>query len=574
MLKKSLSMFKWIILLYVALGFLAQFCSAFGIKTFQSLIDTAIQAGGLNEVLPDILLYGALLTGAVIAFYLSEYPDSCLSHGISEKLKVMALAKVSRIDYTAYQNIGTGEMIKVIENGASAGMSILHSFYLRIARELLPTVLFSLLFISFYDSKIMLAIAAGYVVIFLVNHVLLRALYGIKSSLLESQESMSKFSVRGFMELVTFRLNKRYAKEIARLHENADDIIRKSTRIRMIHELFFSIYALLVTFIKLFVLVFGVKSVLAGESSIGTIIALILFIDQVYTPIAIFNVLYVEYKLNRVAYTRFEAFLNAPEDRNLEKGTEMKTVKGSIEFRNVHFGYGDADVLKNVSFTVRPGSSVAIVGMSGSGKSTIVKLMLGLLKKRAGQILIDGVDIDEIRLNSLYDHVSYISQDAPVFDASIRENIAFDRDMTDEAIWGILDKVGLKEKVWSLPDRLDTLVGERGMKLSGGEKQLLAFARIMAQQRSIIILDEPVSALDNINEKRIMSRVLDLFAGKTLIVIAHRLQSIRDVDRILVVKDGQIADEGDFHQLMGGSDGFRELWSREMEDHSAEPHPA
>jgi ABC-type multidrug transport system fused ATPase/permease subunit len=200
--------------------------------------------------------------------------------------------------------------------------------------------------------------------------------------------------------------------------------------------------------------------------------------------------------------------------------------------------------------------------------------MLGLLKKRAGQILIDGVDIDEIRLNSLYDHVSYISQDAPVFDASIRENIAFDRDMTDEAIWGILDKVGLKEKVWSLPDRLDTLVGERGMKLSGGEKQLLAFARIMAQQRSIIILDEPVSALDNINEKRIMSRVLDLFAGKTLIVIAHRLQSIRDVDRILVVKDGQIADEGDFHQLMGGSDGFRELWSREMEDHSAEPHPA
>jgi ATP-binding cassette subfamily B protein len=330
-------------------GFWPNFAPPLASKPFNPSLTQRFRPGGLNEVLPDILLYGALLTGAVIAFYLSEYPDSCLSHGISEKLKVMALAKVSRIDYTAYQNIGTGEMIKVIENGASAGMSILHSFYLRIARELLPTVLFSLLFISFYDSKIMLAIAAGYVVIFLINHVLLRALYGIKSSLLESQESMSKFSVRGFMELVTFRLNKRYAKEIARLHEKADDIIRKSTRIRMIHELFFSIYALLVTFIKLFVLVFGVKSVLAGESSIGTIIALILFIDQVYTPIAIFNVLYVEYKLNRVAYTRFKAFLNAPEDRNLEKGTEMKTVKGSIEFRNVHFGYGDAVVLKNVS---------------------------------------------------------------------------------------------------------------------------------------------------------------------------------------------------------------------------------
>ncbi|CAH1215707.1 putative ABC transporter ATP-binding protein [Paenibacillus plantiphilus] len=568
MLKKCLFMFKWMILIYVVLGFLVQFFIAFGIRTFQELVDKVVLSVSFNDVASYIVLYGALLAGAVIVNYLLEYPHTYLSNSILEKLKVMALSKVSKIDYSAYQNIGTGEMIKVIENGASAGMNIIHSFYLRILHELLPTIIFSLFFISLYNLNAMLIIAAGYVVIFFLNNLLLRMLYQIKSSLLESQEKMSKYSIRGFMELVVFRLNKRYEKEIRRLHNKADDIVKKSTQIRMIHESFFSIFALLVNIIKIFVLVYGVKSVLSGESSIGVIIALIMLIDQVYTPIAIFNVLYVDYKLNRVTYTRFEEFLNAPEDLNLEKGREVKSLNGNIEFKNVDFSYGDSRQLSNITFSVKQGSYIAIVGLSGSGKSTIIKLMLGLLKKKSGHVLYDGIDIDEIKLNSLYDHVSYISQEAPIFDTTIRENIVFDNEIADDQIYGILERVHLKEKVVSFPNRLDTMVGERGLKLSGGERQRLAFARIIAQQRNIVILDEPVSALDNITEKSIMNSMLKMFTGKTLIVIAHRLHFIKHVDKILLVKDGQIVDEGDFEYLINSSVYFQELWNRGVQNKS------
>ncbi|MFD0716877.1 ABC transporter ATP-binding protein [Paenibacillus sp. GCM10027626] len=569
MLKKCIVFFKWTILLYVLMGVLVQFFNTFGIKIFQELLDKVVVADDFNDVLSHIFLYGALLAGAAILNYLIEYPQTYLSVSVLERLKIMALSKVSKIDYSAYQNIGTGEMIKVIENGASAGMNIIHSFYLRILHELLPAIIFSLIFIGLYNMNIMIIIAAGYVVIFCLTNLLLRMLYRIKSSLLESQEKMSKYSIRGFMELVVFRLNKRYEKEIERLHNTAGVIVKKSTQIKMIHESFFAIFALLVNTIKVAVLIYGVKNILSGESSIGVTIALIMFIDQVYTPIAIFNVLYVDYKLNRVTYIRFEAFLNAPEDVNLETGREVTALEGNIEFKEVTFDYGSSSVLRNVSFSIKQGSSVAIVGLSGSGKSTIIKLMLGLLKKKSGDILFDGIDIDELKLNSLYDHVSYISQEAPIFDTTIRGNIVFDHQMSDKRVYDILEKVHLKEKVLSFPIQLDTMVGERGMKLSGGERQRLAFGRIIAQKRNIVILDEPISALDNITEKNIMEGILQMFSDKTLIIIAHRLHFIKDVDQILLVRDGEIVDEGNFEYLIRNSGYFQELWSKDIQNESA-----
>ncbi|ULL17087.1 ABC transporter ATP-binding protein [Paenibacillus sp. H1-7] len=568
MLKQCFFLYKRMIFLYVVMGFLAQFCTTYGIKLFQEIVDKVPAANDLNEVASLVMLYGALLAGAAALHYLTNYPDTYLSNSIAEKVKIMALAKVSRMDYSTYQRIGTGEMIKIIENGASAGTSIIHSFYLRIFHELLPTLVFSLVFISLYNRNIMLVIAAGYVVIFFINHILLRWLYRIKSSLLTSQEQMGKFAIRGFMELVVFRINKRYEKEIERLHNTAGDIVMKSTQIKMIHESFFAIFALLVHMIKVVVLIYGIRQITSGESSIGVIIALILFIDQVYTPVAIFNVLYVDYKLNRVTYTRLEEFVNAREDHNLEAGREVKALKGSIEFRNVAFDYGDSKLLSGITFSIKQGSSVAIVGLSGSGKSTIVKLMLGLLKKKAGSITWDGIEMDELKLNSLYDHVSYISQEAPIFDTTLRENIVFDNEVPDERVYEILDLVHLKEKVLSFPDGLNTTVGERGMKLSGGERQRLAFGRIIAQQRNVVMLDEPVSALDNITEKGIMDGILTMFSGKTLIIVAHRLQFIQEVDKILLVKDGEIVGDGDFDDLIRNSAYFQELWHKELRNES------
>ncbi|KTD85010.1 ABC transporter ATP-binding protein [Paenibacillus etheri] len=565
MLKKSLAHLKWWICGYILLGFTIQLLSSLGIVVFQKILDKATMINSFGEISNLIMVYGILLAGVVILNYVDEYPSVYLSNSITERLKILALSKISKIDYQAYQDIGTGQMIKVIENGAAAGNSIIYSFFLKTLHELLPTLLFSLIFISFYDLRIMLVIAAGYVVVFLITNLLLKFLYAMKATILQEQEKMSRFSIRGFMELVVFRTNKRYEKEIDKLSQTARTIIHKNAQLQMIHEAFFAIFELFVTVIKVVVLIYGVKSIVAGDSTLGVMVALFMFIDKIYSPIAIFNVLFVDYRLNRVTYKRFEEFIHAPEDKNLERGEVITEIHGNIEFRDVSFDYGQVKILNNLSFSIARGMSVAIVGLSGGGKSTLIKLIVGLLKKDKGELLLDGKDIDEIQLDSYYDHISYLSQDTPIFDATIRDNIVFDEHtLSDEELYEILEKVHLIEKVSQLPDRLETLVGEKGVKLSGGERQRLAFARIIAQKRNVLILDEPVSALDNITEQSLMETILQEFKDKTIIIVAHRLNFIKDVDKILVVDQGSVVGEGKFEDLIEHYEAFKALWNRKI----------
>lgn len=579
---------KWIIL-YVLLGFALQFFGAYGVHTFQRLLDSVPSSSGLGQIASLLLLYGALLAICAVLNYVSEYPQTVLPRSLFEKLKLASLSRISRMDYLAYRNLGTGELIQTIDNGAQAGSGIVYGFYLRIFHELLPAMLFSMLFIGLYSPTILIVVAGGYLAVFVLTRLLLRYLYAVKESMLANQEKLSRYSVRGFMELVVFRLNRRYKREIERLTGTVDEIVNQSVRIRMIHESFFALFELLVIVIKLAVLALGIRDVAEGRSTIGVTLALLLLIDKVYSPIAIFNVIYVDYKLDKLTYDRFERYLSAPSDPNLEQGTEVTKLRGEILFEKVNFGYGDttklaigatgvgspheetpSSLLRDVSLVIPAGSSVAIVGLSGSGKSTLVKLMLGLLKKDSGRLLIDGVDIDELCLDSLYARLSYISQDAPVFDDTLRGNLTFGEPADEDELMRVLDSALIGDKVRSLPDVLDTQVGERGMKLSGGEKQRLAFARVLAQSRDMAVLDEPVSALDNITERRIMETVLDRFRGRTLIVVAHRLHAIRRVDRILLMRGGELVDQGSFDELLERSEYFRELWSKDGTENSAD----
>ncbi|MCR8658603.1 ABC transporter ATP-binding protein [Paenibacillus endoradicis] len=564
MLKKIVLHLKWWIVVYILLGFTIQLLSSLSIVLFQKILDITLVINSFSDVSSLIICYAILLGGMATLNYFAEYPSVHLSNSITERLKIMALSKISRIDYQAYQHIGTGQMIKVIENGAFAGNSIIYSFFLRTLYELLPTIIFSLFFISFYDIRIMVVIAVGYVVVFLVTNILLKYLYNIKSTILKAQENMSRYSIRGFMELVVFRTNKRYDTEINKLSVTARNIIKSSSQLKMIHESFFAIFELFITVIKVIVIIYGIKSMLAGDISLGIVVALFMFIDKIYSPIAIFNILFVDYKLNKVTYDRFDDFINAPEDRNLELGHKVIELQGNIEFRDVFFNYGSLNILNNISFSIERGTSVAFVGVSGGGKSTIIKLIVGLLKKTEGNILLDNLEIDDINLNSYYDHISYLSQETPIFDTSIRGNIVFDHKISDEEIYSILEKVHLKEKILNLPEKLDTLIGEKGVKLSGGERQRLAFARILFQRRNVLILDEPVSALDNLTEKSIMETILNECKDKTIIIVAHRLDFIRDVDKILVVENGSIMGEGNYDYLIEHNDLYKALWNRKM----------
>lgn len=560
--KQIILKYKGTILFYIINGMVQITVANLSLVYFQRLIDVIVK--GYNETLPFIIVYGSLKITEHVLGYLDEYPHRKLSNGIYQSFKIKAAEKIARIDYLSYQDIGMGRLIQIIENGATAGKQILFDFYLQILKELLPGVIITLIFIGKYNLEVMIAITAGYVVVFLLTNLLLKHLYKIKKSIIRYEEDLSKFSVRSFMELVVFRISKLFKIELERIKKTSDQIVNTRTKIRMIHESFFLLFALLVIVIKLVILLYGAQQVIKHALSVGTILVLITYVDKIYLPIAIFNVLFIDYKLDKVAFLRFIDLIELPDDLNLENGDNFQVKYGAIELKDVSFQYQENLVLKKLSLMIETGQSIALVGKSGGGKSTISKLMLGLLKPSAGEVIIDGVDLATIKLNDYYNDVTYLSQDVPIFNGTVRENIIFQHTEDDEKIYEILEKVDLKEVVLKLPQKLDTELGERGIKLSGGEKQRLAFARVIFQNSKIVILDEPTSALDSITEEQIINNLLELIGDRTLIIIAHRLKTIKGVDNIFVLEDGQVKENGDFKTLIKQRGIFYDLWKKQI----------
>lgn len=419
-----------------------------------------------------------------------------------------------------------------------------------------------MIFIGTLNIKIMLILGLSYIFVFVISQLLMKKLYRYKEKLLNRQEEKSSYSIRSFMELVVFRLNKQYQNEINKIEKSAKDIVNTECKIIMIHEAFFSIFELLVIIIKIFILTIGISNIIAGNTTIGILVALVSLIDRVYSPIAIFNVLYVQYKLNKFSYNRLVDFIGRKDDKNLYCGKQIYGDIGTIEIKNLYYSYKSVLGFSDMNLLIQKGQTVAFVGESGSGKSTLVKLICGLLKKQQGSIFIDGTDIDAIELDSYYEHLAYLSQDTAVFDGTIRENIVFEEVVSDDEIYKYLKEVNLYEKVKSLKYKLDTRIGERGIQLSGGERQRLALARVMANKKDILILDEATSALDTVNEQMIINHIMRSMEKSTIIMVAHRIQSIKNADMIIVFKDFKINGIGTFDELIRTNQYFQELWDR------------
>ena len=294
--------------------------------------------------------------------------------------------------------------------------------------------------------------------------------------------------------------------------------------------------------------------------SVGAVVTVISLLGKAYLPIAIFNVEYVDYKLNKVAVNKYIDLLDLADDFGLDVGLKLKDVNGTIEFKNVDYSYGEKNVLNDLSLKIKPNTSVALVGESGSGKSTIIKLIMGLIKYQDGSLLIDGKELKDVNLNSFYDYVTYVSQEVPIFDGTLRENLIFDKKINDDEIMKVLDLVCLSKFYEKLPNGLDTELGEKGIKMSGGERQRVALARLFFDSSKIVILDEATSAIDNINEKIVMKNIVKHLKDKTLIIVAHRLETIKDVDVIYALSDGVIKESGTYEDLIHKNGYFKKLY--------------
>lgn len=543
------------VLAYIGLGIFNVFMANYKTDYFQKVID-GLATGTLTFA--GVITYGLILLVNYCMNYLDNYPEKKLEYGIYLDFKLLSLRKISTIDYTEYQKIGTGKLVQRIENGSSAGRNVVFNFWLRLIRDLLPTIVFSVYFIWKIDKIITYILFVGYMLIFIITNILLKFLYKIKEKILNSEELFNHFLVRGFMEMLVFRMSKQFPSEIKKTRSAKENIVSSKVKMNMIHEAFFTIFALLVAMLDIGILFYAWKT---KNLTVGSIVALIALIENAYTPIAIFNVLYVQYKLDKASYKRFEEFLDLKDDNQLRNGNAINTDIGEIAIKNLSFQYEERKIIDDLSLFIKRGQKIAFVGESGSGKSTVIKILLGLLKYNQGEICLGDMELSGICLNNLYDKVSYISQDVPVFDGTIKENLVFEKNVSKEQMLDALSEVQLSHLVENLAEGLDTEIGEKGTCLSGGEKQRLAFARLWFENPELVILDEATSAMDNLTEEIVMKSVMQKMKDKTVIAIAHRLNSIAGFDRIILFREGKIVGQGTFEELLHTDSYFKELYN-------------
>jgi ABC-type multidrug transport system fused ATPase/permease subunit len=337
-------------------------------------------------------------------------------------------------------------------------------------------------------------------------------------------------------------------------------------------------------------LVYGLGGFLAlgGRLEPGTVVTLSLLLTRLYAPLTALASARVDVMAALVSFERVFEVLDLP-PLITEKPDAVAVPDGpvSIAFDDVRFGYpsadkvslasleevatldarGGQDILHDVSFRVEPGQLVALVGSSGGGKSTIASLAARLYDVDGGAVRLSGVDVRDLTFDSIRETLGMVTQDGHLFHDTIRANLRFARpEATDDELWDSLRRARLADLVGSLPDGLDTVVGERGYRLSGGERQRLTIARLLLARPRVVILDEATAHLDSASEAAVQAALVDALAGRTALVIAHRLSTIRDADVILVVEHGRVVERGTHNELLAAGGRYAELYQTQFAD--------
>ncbi len=314
---------------------------------------------------------------------------------------------------------------------------------------------------------------------------------------------------------------------------------------------------------QLIVMVAGSYFVLTGQLSAGGFVSFILLVGIFFQPIEKINAVIEVYPKGIAGFRRYSELLDTvPEIADLPGAKLAPMLTGEIRYNNVSFGYGRGKpVLKGIDLAIHTGETVAFVGPSGAGKTTICSLLPRFYEVTGGSVTIDGIDVRDMTLASLRAQIGVVQQDVFLFAGTVRENIAYGRlDAGEREILEAARRARLEAVIASLPDGLDTVIGERGVRLSGGQKQRLAIARMFLKNPPILILDEATSALDTETERAIQASLAELSRGRTTLVIAHRLATIQDADRIVVVDESGIAEEGRHQELVSRQGLYRRLY--------------
>ena len=387
----------------------------------------------------------------------------------------------------------------------------------------------------------------------------------MRSAFAESRQEVGKINATLENSIAGIRISKAYTNskfEFDRFEHDNKGFVRARKRAYKSMGIFHSGMTLCMDILRIAMYLAGGIFVATGEIDIIVFTTFSLYITLFMSPIEKLVGFIEQYQNGMTGFKRFIEIIDENPEQDSPNAVDLENVRGEIVFDNVSFGYNESKtVLSNLSFKLEEGKTLALVGPSGGGKTTICHLIPRFYELESGSILIDGKNINDVTLESLRRNIGIVSQDVFLFDSTIYENIAYGApDATREEVERAARLANLHEFVESLPDGYETLVGERGVKLSGGQKQRVSIARVFLKNPPILILDEATSALDNATELMIQQSLEMLCAGRTTIVVAHRLTTIKNADEILVINDEGIAERGTHDQLLSKDGIYANLW--------------
>ncbi|EMY80073.1 export-oriented ABC transporter, permease and ATP binding components [Psychroflexus gondwanensis ACAM 44] len=522
-----------------------------------------------QELLINIgLIIGAALASAVLTFIMRQ-TFIVVSRYIEYDLKNEVYTQYQTLSLDFYKRNRTGDLMNRISEDVS-----------KVRMYVGPALMYGVQTLTLFVVVIYFMIKAAptltlYTLI--PFPVLSLAIYKLSMSINKRSAEIQRFlsllntytqeSFSGIAVIKSYGILNRFNSDFEKLSNESRD---KNVNLAKVEAFFFPLMIFLIGFSNLFVIYFGGMQYINGEiESVGVIVEFLLYVNMLTWPVASVGWITSMVQRAEASQERINEFLSESPNIKNNSPESSENVLGDIEFKNVSFTYEDTNIvaLKNISFKVKKGETLAIMGKTGSGKSTILELIGRLYDVNKGEILIDGKPIESYNLDELRKQLGYVPQDAFLFSSSLRDNIKFGKvDATEEDIVDAAKNAAVHDNIIEFSKGYDTILGERGITLSGGQKQRVSIARAIIKDPRIVLFDDCLSAVDTETEEEIFSKLNKISNDKTSIVVSHRASSAKNADHIIILDEGMILEEGTHSELLANNGYYKDLYTKQLSE--------